>query len=99
MLALPLLLITTDLGEVLHMATLPKSKDGGFNARNAVGGAAATAVKLIDVGEFVALLTMFRFPENEPALSESNVKVMVVLCPELIANGRDGPEMLKPDPV
>jgi len=67
-LALPLLLITTDLGEVLPMATLPKSKEVGFNARKAVGGTAATAVRLIDVGEFVALLTMFRFPENEPAL-------------------------------
>jgi len=28
-----------------------------------------------------------------------NVKVIVVLCPKPIANGRDGPEMLKPDPV
>ena len=50
------------------MATLPKSKEVGFNARKAVGGTDATAVKLIDVGEFVALLTMFRLPENEPAL-------------------------------
>ena len=67
MLAVPLLLITTDIGDVLPMPTLPKFRDVGLSVSNAAGGAAATAVKLIEIGELVALLTTFRFPENVPA--------------------------------
>ena len=68
MLAFPLLLMTTDFDEALPTATLPKFKDAGFKAKSAEAGGDATALKLMEEGEFVALLTTLRFPENVPAL-------------------------------
>jgi hypothetical protein len=68
MLVFPLLLITSDFDDVLPMATLPKFTDAGLKAKMADAGDAAAAFKLMDAGEFVALLTTLRFPENVPAL-------------------------------
>jgi hypothetical protein len=65
-LALPLLMITTDLAEELPTATLPKFTEAGFTESNGAAGATATAVNPTGTEEFVASLRIFRLPEIEP---------------------------------
>ena len=66
-LALPMLLTTTDFVDELPTATLPKSKEDGFKDSTADGGATPVAVSPTEVGEFVASLTMFNVCATVPA--------------------------------
>ena len=67
-LALPLLLITTDFANEFPKTTLPKFMEAGLRDNNNEGGTVATAARLMEVGEIVASLTMLKLPERAPAL-------------------------------
>ena len=99
MLALPLLLTTTDFDDEFPTATLPKLNEEGFRDRNADAGATAVAVSGTEAGEFAASLATVKFPDTVPALCGLKRMLIVALCPGERVSGRATPETLKPAPV
>lgn len=65
---MPILVIVTDWAEEFPMTTLPKFSEVGLKEIEPTAGMLAAAVRATDVGEFVAVLTIFTFPAIEPAL-------------------------------
>ena len=65
-LAFPTLLIAIDFVDELPTATLPKSNGDGLRESTADGSGTPVAASPTEVGEFVALLTMFRVCETVP---------------------------------
>ena len=66
-----MLLTETDRAELLPTVTLPKFREEGFSAREAVaggGGAGATALKLTETVGLLASLLMARLPDILPGL-------------------------------
>ena len=91
--------VTVTLCELLLPTfTFPKLRLAGLTARVRVT-AIPEPVRLTDVGDVGALLTIEMLPEAVPATVGANATVMVVCCPAFTVRGTVNPLTLNADPV
>ena len=98
-LELPVLVITTVCaGDDVPVVMLPKLKLVGLALRVKVA-AIAEPLRLTEVGEVGALLTMEILPDAVPTDVGVKATVTVVCCPVLTVNGHENPLALKGAPA
>ena len=90
-------MVTFCAAEDVPVVTLPKLKLVGFMPRVKVA-AIPVPLRLTEVGEVGALLTIVRLPDTVPTAVGRKVTVIVVCCPGLTFRGREYPLTLKAEP-
>jgi hypothetical protein len=93
----PALVTVTFCELLLPTFTFPKLTFVGLRLRVRVA-AIPEPLRLTDVGEVGALLTMEMLPDAEPTKVGKNATIIVVCCPALMFNGSVNPLTLKADP-
>ena len=82
----------------MPVVTLPKLKLAGLMLRMKVA-AIPVPLRLTELGEVGALLTIEMLPDAEPATVGRKATVIVVCCPAFTVKGSEKPLTLKPEPV
>ena len=80
------------------VVTLPKLRLAGLMPKVKVA-AIPVPLRLTDVGEVAALLTIEMLPGAGPTPGATKTTVIVVCCPAATFNGSENPLALYPDPV
>lgn len=95
MLELPVLVtVTACAADVVPVVTSPKFRLVGATPRVNVA-ATAEPLRLTELGEVGALLTMERLPADDPAAVGRNTTETVVVCPAFTIKGKETPLTLK----
>jgi len=93
-----LVMVTVCAAEIVPVVMLPKLRLVGLIPRVSVA-AIPDPLRLTDVGEVGALLTMEMLPEAVPTTVGENATVMVVCCPAFRLSGSVNPLTLNAEPV
>ena len=84
--------------EEVPVVTLPKLKLAGLMPKVNVA-AIPVPVRLTEVGEAGALLTMEMLPDAAPTAAGRNATVIVVCFPAFTLNGSENPPVVKAEPL
>jgi hypothetical protein len=95
-LAVPEFWTVTDWVLLLPTTTFPNGSELGDTE---ICGCTPVPVRLIIMGEFVALLTTETFPDTLPVTAGENTTVIDALCPVVRVKGKPIPVAVKPAPV